>query len=423
MRRRILLCGLGLVLALEIVVYWFAANQAPDDEGMALDENKVLGRHTDLDGSGSIEVASQPYRLNKVYRSMTGPRGNQAHIRLVEDDAGDEVLWLTGLETAVVAADTLGPVANEYFCHSNLTLNPEATKPEQHNASFSPPTHADWRLFTLVPGRMNVRLPEGFGVPVRAATDLDYFTMALNQNPGHPDQQVRMKTTIRFRRGDSGAGLKPLFRRGLYVYQRHRESPPPGSTGAVAAKLGHQGADCAEACARPQFGATPSQFFTLKGDGLDRHPGATCCVSNASSEGFVPQFGPDNTVHWMTPPGKHTYRSEVSAQMDLPFDTTVHYVTGHLHPFGKAMKLIDLETGKLVFQITAACLQDRLGVSAMSEITALEGVPIFKGRRYELVAEYDNTSPAEIDAMAILYLYARDQLPEKHSAATAAPSK
>lgn len=423
MRRRILLCSLGLVLALEIAVYWFAFSQAPDDEDRAPDQNKVMGRHSHVDGSYSIEIASQPYRLNKVYRSMTGPRGNQAHIRLVEDAAGEEVLWLTGLETQVVDADTLGPVANEYFCHSNLTLNPDAMTPERHNASFSPPTHADWRLFTLVPGRMSVHLPEGFGVPVRAATDLDYFTMALNQNPNHPDQLVRMKTTIRFRRGDSGAGLQPLFRRGLYVYQQHRELSSVGSIGEVVAKKSHQGEECAEACSHPQLGATPSQFFSLRGNGLDRHPGATCCVRNASSEGFLPQFGPDNTVHWMAPPGKHTFRSEVTAQMDLPFDTTVHYVTGHLHPFGTAMKLIDLETGKLVFQITAECLQDRLGVSAMSEITALEGVPIFKGRRYELLAEYDNTSPTEIDAMAILYLYARDQLPEKNSAASSAPRK
>ena len=33
------------------------------------------------------------------------------------------------------------------------------------------------------------------------------------------------------------------------------------------------------------------------------------------------------------------------------------------------------------------------------------GVPIFRGHRYELTAEYNNTSSANTDAMAILYLY------------------
>jgi hypothetical protein len=122
----------------------------------------------------------------------------------------------------------------------------------------------------------------------------------------------------------------------------------------------------------------------------------------------------------MVPPGKHLYRSQVTAQMDLPFDTTVHYVTGHLHPFGTALTLIDLETGMTVFTITARSYRDRLGVASVSEIASAHGVPIFKGRRYELLAEYDNTSPEAIDAMAILYLYARDQLASKDPEAMAA---
>ncbi len=75
-------------------------------------------------------------------------------------------------------------LSDEFFCHSNLTFCPQSTTPEDHNAAFEQPKHMEWRLFTLVPGRMQVNLPSGFGIPIKGATQVDYFTMALNQNPG-----------------------------------------------------------------------------------------------------------------------------------------------------------------------------------------------------------------------------------------------
>src|SRR5437773_1938669 len=120
MNNRIILYSLGLVLTLGFLVYQLVI--AP----MLRDQGKVLGRLHHSDGSYSVEVLSQPYRLDKVYKSMTGPRGNQPDIRLIEDAAADDILWLTGLEAEVVDADSLAPLSKEYFCHSNLTLSPSA---------------------------------------------------------------------------------------------------------------------------------------------------------------------------------------------------------------------------------------------------------------------------------------------------------
>ena len=113
----------------------------------------------------------------------------------------------------------------------------------------------------------------------------------------------------------------------------------------------------------------------------------------------------------MVPPGSHEYHTEVTEQMQLPFDTTSHYVTGHLHPFGKALRLVDLETGEVVFEITARSYNHLLGVEWMSELRSPAGVPIHRGRRYELIAEYENTLDRPIDAMGSLYLYAWDEAP------------
>jgi hypothetical protein len=384
------------VTVLGVSAFWLATSRGAPDTG------RVLGRETHADGSRSVVLLSQPYRLDKMYMSMTGPHGNQPGVRLADDAADDETVYVTAVRTDVVDHRTHAPVSNEFFCHSNLTLNPETTNPDAHNAAFSPATHADWRFFTLVPGRMDVRLPDGFGLPVKSGTRLDYYTMAINQNPGQPDRTIRMKTDIRYRRASADRPVRPLFRRALYVYQQHK----PEASATAQFLAGHQGEHCGEACKFDARGQTPSLFIPLAAGGKrDQHPGFSCCVENASPEGVEPQFGDENTVHWMVPPGRHQYRSEVTRQVDLPHDTAAHYVTGHLHPFGEWMRLIDMETGKVVMEVTAEHFTDRLGVKAMSETTSREGIPLVKGRRYELVTQYNNTLDKPIDAMAILYAY------------------
>lgn len=393
---------LGLFLALTVV---FVIGLRVAAGRHKLEQAKVLSREVEADGSCTVTLLSQPYRLDRIYKSMVGPRSNQPGVRLVEDLPPDQTVFLTGVRSDVVEARSLAPLSNEFFCHANLTLNPETINPDQHNAAFSPATHSDWRFFTLVPGRMEIRLPDGFGIPVKADTRFDYYTMALNQNPGEPDRLVKMKTVLRYRTAAPGGGsIRPLFRRGLYVYQQHSAEKSASTSDGQAMDVNH-GEQCGENCKFDARGATPSVFLSLTGTELDRHPGASCCVENVSKDGILKQFGAENTVHWMVPPGRHQYRTEVTKQLDLPRDTCAHYVTGHLHPFGQWMRLIDMETGKVVFEITAEHFADRLGVKKMSEIVSPEGIRLEKGRRYELVTEYNNTQDQPIDAMAIVYAY------------------
>ncbi len=111
----------------------------------------------------------------------------------------------------------------------------------------------------------------------------------------------------------------------------------------------------------------------------------------------------------MVPPGHHRYRCEVTEQMLLPFDTTAHYVTGHLHHMGTSLRLVDMDTQETVFEITAESRKDKLGIVEMSEIHSVEGIPIEKEKRYELIADYHNQADSAIDAMAILYIYLLDE--------------
>lgn len=434
---------------------WLYAALLTVGTGMLLWQRAVLKEQRDLatssilsssdspEGKGYLEILSKGYSIDRIFQSMEGPASFQAALKLSPGGRDDEVLFVTGVSSQMVDKDNRREAPVELFCHANLTLSEAHSSPAKHNAGFEQPTHTDWRLATLVPGSMSLRLPEGFGIPVKNGTLLDYYTMALNQNPGVPSQTVRIKSRIDY---THARDTRALFRRSVYVHQQFREtpaapatmkstaqkamqdimqssatqggfmqgSPGPRALEDVVESVTHSGAACGQSCDRNQLSKNPSLFVDLA---VPTHPGATCCVSNASAGGLLRQFGKDNTIHWMVPPGRHSYRTDVTAQMELPYDTTAHLITGHLHPYGTSMRLVDKQSGKVVFEITSQNFSDKIGVQRMSEIVSTEGVAIRKGHQLELVADYENTTDQPIDAMAIMYLYLAESPDKNHLAA------
>src|SRR5437588_2093186 len=237
--------------------------------------------------------------------------------------------------------------------------------------------HLDWRLFSLVPGRSSIDLPRGFGVPVPSDASLDYFTMSLNLNARSEAVNVRMRTRLHtIAADDRGAPSKALFRRAVYVLQREDDATSTGRKCMAKPGVEHVGAGCGE-------------WTTVKAP-----DGSTM---------LMPADGMTN--HWTVAPGHHIYQSDITPQLNLPFDTTIHYATIHLHPFGRAMELRDLTTGQAVLQLNSRDWNDRIGVAQVDEFKSIDGVPILRSHRYQLSVEYDNSSGSNTDAMAILYLY------------------
>jgi hypothetical protein len=307
---------------------------------------------------------------------MEGPWSIQSGIHLAAG-AKSGVLWVTGLETEVVDAAVQKPISQEFFCHSNLTFAEHGRTPLQYNQQLGGKTHLDGRLFTLVPGRSSIELPPGFGVPIPADAALDYVTMSLNLNERDQVVNVRMRTKVHTIAGDEpGAPTKALFRRALYVMQRRSQAADTGHSCMANARTQHIGAGCAE-------------------------------VSKVNLTAGKP--GEDLMNQWSVPPGRHVYTMEITPQLNLPFDTTIHYATIHVHPFARGMELRDLTTGTTVFRLNSQDWPDRIGVAHVDEFKSVDGVRIFRDHRYELSAEYDNTSASNADAMAILYLYLLEQ--------------
>ena len=356
---------------------WFAYDRLKPSE-----EAGIVGLVQEGKGTALV-LLSENYRIDKIFQSMQGPFSSHSDIALIPEKE-PELVWITGTDSEVRKPNGKEGISQEYFCHANLSLDQKLNSPDAHNEQFG--TSLDWRLFTLVPGKMGIHLPEGYGIPVSSQEKFDFVSMSLNLNDPKPDFQMRFKSRIHFVRESEAPGkMKPVFLRTLFVVVPIGEGT-------------NQGKMLPEAiCAMPNSTGTVARLSQ----------GMSCAPpSLTASKGGVRGT---NTLHWMVPPGRHTYISDVSSQMKLDFDTTMHYATGHLHPMGEGLVLRDATTGETILEIKSKDYADKKGVALMEEFTFPGGIKIYKDHKYELEATYNNRTEEDADAMAIVYTYLLEQ--------------
>jgi hypothetical protein len=133
-------------------------------------------------------------------------------------------------------------------------------------------------------------------------------------------------------------------------------------------------------------------------------------------------FRPGLTAAYDLPAGA----SERSAEFVMPLDGRVLGIGGHLHDYGRALTLVDVETGRTVFELTprldsAGRLLDMpmrlVGVSG-------RGRALKAGRRYRLTATYDNPTGALVPDGAMgemALLFVPDRLEEWWALGAAGP--
>ena len=116
-------------------------------------------------------------------------------------------------------------------------------------------------------------------------------------------------------------------------------------------------------------------------------------------------FGRKFAAHWKVEPGIEENRTLVTQWMVIPFDTTVHYIAVHLHPFATSLELRDLTANSSIYKSHTTAPKDGIGLTRVESFSSEEGIPIFKDHEYELVSRYDNTSGVDQDSMAVMFLY------------------
>lgn len=318
----------------------------------------------------SKTLLSEVYDVEGLYKSMRGPYGTQKV--MLEDDLFPELLWIVGYEAHMVGADGHTPMSQEFMCHSNLDVNMD-----QHGRLFGWKKRSAGRLFTLSQGQFQIDFPEGFGIPILSTEPLELTTQVLNHNRPHGEFQVRHQITVRYvRDADLKKPLRPLF---------------PASAAGLVSLDGDRG------------------FFAIDDPDPKVHGPGCLPGQKASARVIEDAKGHRFAGHWVVKPGREVNRTNVTHWLDLPFDTTVHYIAVHLHPFAESLELRDLTTGETIFKSHARPAAKGIGLAHVDHFESVEGIPLFASHQYELVSVYDNTSGVDQDSMAVMYLYLLDR--------------
>ena len=318
-------------------------------------------------------VLSSVFHIDRKYRSMMGPTA-MGPFKI--DPSTRELLWITGFRSRVVGPDGRAPANQELLCHTNLVYTPD----ERAKRLGWKQLARHRRLFTTSQGQLSVDLPPGFGIPVISDATLGLNTQALNHNIENADIEVRHEMVVEYVRDAEVRGsMEPLFL-GFGL-----------SMALVDGDVGVYGVS----------DPTPEQIAASCELG-EHAPGATTLSMNADS------FGRTFTQHWVVPPGKEVRRTLITQTLALPFDTTVHFIGVHLHPFAESLEMRDLTTGETVYRSTARQPENGIGLASVDSFASIEGVPLYKDHEYEMVSVYNNTTSEDQDAMGTFFLYLRD---------------
>ncbi len=328
------------------------------------------------------EYLSPVYTVDQIFKSMEGPMAKDT-IRVVEGSPEDEpeLVWIVRYQATVTDPDG-SLLSEEFMCHANIDAPPSYR--EQFGTGLR--VMGD-RLAVLSQGQLAIEMPQGFGIPWVSNEPLDISTQVLNHNIVGETLRVRQRVFIDYvKDSDLEKPLKPLIQNGA------------SGLSLVEGNSGYYG-------------------LPKRAVDEDRHGPGCALAPTATDEHLLEDgLGRRFSAHWVVEPGRHEYHTLVTGMLMLPYDTTIHMVAAHLHPFAETLELRDLTTGKTVLSVEATQAgEGKIGLAKVEDIKSVEGIPIFKGHEYELVSVYENTSGVQQDSMAsmMLYLHAKDMKPRK----------
>ena len=318
---------------------------------------------------------SDPYYIDQVYMSMQGPYQLQ-HIRIGEDDG---LQWITRFAMDNVDLDHQPIERQEHLCHGQLNYRSKGQYAENNTDLFTEKRTLPSKWFTTIQGAADIDLPEGFGIPFYSKEPLRLMSMALNQQPDIEPFSTKIRTQIEH---IPDAELdQPLKALGKFAVDVRIPIYDDGTSAAD-----HAGCAVGE-----------EDIVVHAADGVEGQIDLTHT-----------QGGMKTTPHFYVPPGKFTYIQDFSGASVVPYNTTLHYISAHLHRYGTVIELWDTTTDTLLFQSVPRMNADGTYISRMPDYSSSEGIEIRTDHDYQIRAKYNNTTEAPIDAMAVMYFYFHD---------------
>lgn len=298
-------------------------------------------------------VLFKDFLVDKIYRSMDGPW--KRSFFPLDSQSPSRQLWIRGYRAEVLDQKS-GAASQEFMCHTNLYTVPKPDAPA--HLRFNKPQ------LSISQGQKEIVFPRGTALRVENLPErqIDVTAMVLNNNDTDIHRHLDFKVSILYT-----DALKP------------NEKIIPLMQAAVAT-----------AC-------LVDSTFSYVTD--------TRCESVRNDEVYRGFDGQQSTGHWWVPPGRQTIHSDVTRGLDLKYDTTLHYIWMHVHPYAESLELVDRTTGKSVWKGKVHNHRTRAAVLSTELYSSTQGIPVYKDHKYELITIYNNTTPRNIDAMAALWVY------------------
>ncbi len=308
------------------------------------------------------EHLSPVTKVESLYPSMMGPSDTVLDMRLA--DSKPELVWITGYRADMVDPGVSKLLPDELMCHNTLSFH--STLPA-HTAVLGSGLHRTRRIFTLSQGQSKIEFPPGFGVPASSAEGFMLQSQVLNLREDLIGTEVRHRVKTEFV-ADSKVDTEMI--------------PLSLIDFGIALEVSD-----------PQAGEPPQDPLS--------------CATDAGGQSTNhTTSGKEFTSHWVVNPGSEVRRTRLAKP--FPTDTTVHYISIHMHPYGKSLELRDLTTNTSVYKALCHATEDGEGLAEVDHYSSVEGIKVYKDHEYELVCHYDNTSGKPQTAMAFMFAYVRD---------------
>lgn len=308
------------------------------------------------------KMRSPTFLIDGIYKSMEGPKAS----RYIQLNQSDKLLWITGFNVTAIDAKTNEPISNDFICHMNVDINDA-----QYYGHFQLEDRIGKqypRLTSLSNGLENFDFPKGYGVPIAGNDYLNVTTQSLNHNLPDIFKQIKHEVTVKYE--DYNKTQKPLISKTVFIELPYDKNDP------------------------------------FKGP-LD--PASNQCIPvETKNHSYDDGKGNMLSGHWVIPRGIKTYRSSITAQLQIKDSLRLHFSAPHVHPFATAISVFDKTANKTIFTCNVTNYKNKIGIAKIEPYSSEIGVWLYQDHEYELVLNVDNTSKIEQDMMGSMFLFFYD---------------
>ncbi|GAA3613256.1 hypothetical protein Q4Q39_03700 [Flavivirga amylovorans] len=312
----------------------------------------------------SISLITPTMIIDNIYKSMEGP---QVIKPFQLNSTKSDLIWITSFETKAINKNEDREISNDFICHTNIDFYDGEHYGRwglNHRIGIQYP-----RLATMTSGIESYKFPKGFGFPVFSNENLFLATQTLNHNIIGETFSVKHEINIGFEKHQKN--MKPLTSKSVMIVLPYNpENPFSGPT--------------------------------------TENPNM-CLPIETKNHSYTYKDGITYSGHWVIFPGKAIYKTDITDQLQLSENTTLHHIATHLHPFSETLAFRDKTIDSTLFISTAKNHVNKIGLKEITYFSSEDGIKLYSNHKYELVLKTNNTSNANQDMMASMFMFLYDK--------------